>query len=162
MKLAENRPTNLNGEKMIGVTRIGKQSRERDPGQKHPRADFGERWVTTPQTVEQALAVDVTREAVFFDLTGEVLEVAGGIGDELGYHRETDLLKCILGITNTYLYKGVGYNTYNTSASYPVPVNKMTSNPFVDWRTLDANWGSSSATCSIRKPTRKFWSAPSS
>lgn len=135
--LVETRPTNLNGEKMIGVSSIGDADTPRNPGQPHDRVDFGQRFVTTQPTTEQAKAVDVTREAVFYDLTGQVLEAAGGVGHWLAYRQEKLILQGILGVTNTYNYKGNGFNTYSATAPTPQNwINKF-SNPLNNWHSFD-------------------------
>lgn len=132
--LVEIRQTRKNGDKLIGVSNIGNKSRTRGIGEPHPRAQFGELWVKTPETTEQALAVEVTQEAVFYDLTGEVLDVAGGVGDELGYARELAILRMFCGASNTYSFKDTTYNTYQTSTPW---VNDQ-SNQFTDWTSIDS------------------------
>lgn len=110
-------PTNKNGEKLIGVTGIGDKAQTRGILQGHARAGFGENWITTPETVEKALATEVSQEAVFFDLTGQVLEVAGGVGDELGYRRELSIVQMAIGGVNNFTYNGTAYDTYQTAGT---------------------------------------------
>lgn len=122
------RPTRLNGEKMIGVTGIGDKADSRKPGEPHARAGFGEQWIETPELDEKALAVEVQQESVFYDLTGQVLDVAGSVGDELGYLREKTIIDLVEGVTNPYVYNGTAYNTYQTTAPW---INSQ-SNPMED------------------------------
>lgn len=136
-RMVETMPSKKNGEKFIGTTLIGDKAQNRRPGESHTRVGFGEQWVTTPETVEKALAVEVQQEAVFFDLTGQVLDTAGTLGDELGYRREKDIISGVVGGTNTYTYKGNSYNTYLAAADSGPWVNKI-SNPFTDWTSIDA------------------------
>ena len=112
------RPTRLNGEKMIGITGIGDKASSRKPGEPHARAGFGEQWIETPELDEKALAVEVQQEAVFYDLTGQVLDVAGSVGEELGYLREKTIIDLVEGVTNPYIYNGTSYNTYQTSTPW--------------------------------------------
>jgi hypothetical protein len=56
------------------------------------RVQFGERWITQPRTVENALACEVTQEAVYLDLTGEVTP-AGQQRRRLARYRKE--LRCI-------------------------------------------------------------------
>ncbi len=135
-KLVTVRATKHNGEKLVGVTGVGNKSKPRGIGEPHARAAFGEQWVKTQETVEQALAMEVSQEAVFFDYTGDVLDVAGGIGDELAYARELAILKTVLGITNTYNYKDTTYNTYLAAADSGPWINKQ-ANVFTDWTSID-------------------------
>lgn len=127
------RPTKLNGEKIIGVTGIGDKGQSRKPGEPHPRAAFGEQWVSTPELDEKALAVEVLQETVFYDLTGQVLDVAGSVGDELGYLKEKTQIDLAIGVTNSYSYKGTTYNTYQTATPW---INKF-QNVLDDYSDID-------------------------
>lgn len=132
-RMVETRPTRLNGQKFIGVTGIGDKAQTRNPGEPHPRAGFGAHYVQTPELEEKALAVEVTQEADFYDLTGQVMETAGGVGEELGYRKESTQLDLILGVTNPYNYNGTGYNTYLTATPW---INNQ-SNPLSDFNDVD-------------------------
>lgn len=118
-QLVETVPTRQNGEKMIGVTSIAANDGEiRKPGEPHARTGFGEHYVTTPELVEKALAVEVTQEAAFYDYTGQVLQRAAAVGDVLAYGKEKTIIDLALGVTNPYIYNGTGYNTYQTSTPW--------------------------------------------
>jgi hypothetical protein len=132
-ELIEVVPTNKNGEKMLGVTGIGDKADRRRPGEPHPRAQFGEHWITTPELEEHALAVEVTQEAVFYDLTNQVLDTAASVGDELGYKREKTIIDLAIGVTNPYKYNDVGYNTYQTAAPW---INSHV-NPLLDFNDIN-------------------------
>ena len=132
-KLVEVKPTRLNGQKFIGVTGIGNKAQTRNPGEPHARAGFGQHYVTTPELEEKALAVEVTQEADFYDLTGQVMDTAAGVGEELGYLKELTQLDLVLGVTNPYVYNGTGYNTYQTATPW---INSQ-SNPMSDFNDFD-------------------------
>lgn len=134
-ELVEVRPTRLNGQKMIGTSGVTGNSMdlERKPNQPHPRTTIGERWVNTPELSEKALAIEVSQEAVFYDLTGEVLDTAAGVGERLGYERELTILRLFAGITNSYSYKGTSYNTYQAATPW---INSH-QNVLVDYDNLD-------------------------
>jgi len=130
-------PTKLNGQKMIGLQSIGDRGRKRLPGEAHTRAQFGERYVTTPETRENALAVDVTKEAVFFDLTGDMLNQAAGVGEALAYRKEIDIINTIIGGVNTFNYNGTAYNTYSTTLQ--LGFTNSISNDLLDWESLQTD-----------------------
>lgn len=135
-RLASVRPTRLRTDRLIGVTEIGDDAEEMKPGQRHPRAQFRERYVTTPETRKRGLAIDITREAVFFDETrGQLLEQAESIGFTLGLRKERLVIDTFLGIDNTHTYKGTTYNTYQAETPW---VNDQ-SNPLEDWTDIDAS-----------------------
>ncbi len=130
-------PTTMNGHKIVGVAKIAPQTsaaKGRRPGEQHGEVGFTEQYQTTPETVEQALKCVVTKEAYYFDqVTGQVLETAGTIGDELGYGEEKDIADGVMGVTNSYNFNGTAYNTYQTSSPW---INDQ-SNPFTDELDVD-------------------------
>ena len=79
----------FDGRKVIGTTRVGDVAEERLPSMPTKRVQFGERWITQPRTVENALACEVTQEAVFLDLTGEVTQQANSLGRVVGLPQGT-------------------------------------------------------------------------
>ncbi len=129
-------PTKLNGQKVIGVSRIGDKAKERKAGEAHQRAQFSERWIETPATRENALAVDVLKETVFFDLTGDILNVASSVGEELAYRKELEVIDTFIGYKNSFSYSGTAYNTYQTAKTLGF-VNDF-SNQLQDWTNLQA------------------------
>jgi hypothetical protein len=138
--LVEIVPTNQNGHKRIAVAKIsppGKASKGRQPGEQHTEIGFGEMYQSTPPTVEQALKVAITREAVFFDLTGQVLDSGSEIGDDLAYGQDRDIAGMILGVTSLasrYNFNGTTYETYQATSPW---VNSQP-NPLVTG-TFDVN-----------------------
>lgn len=129
-------PTRLNGQKLIGTQLIGDRAKKRLPGEAHTRAQFGERWIETPETRENALAVDVLKETVFFDLTGQLMAVAANVGTELAYRKELEVIDTFIGVTNSFKYNGTSYNTYQTSRTLGY-INDH-SNQLTDWTSIQA------------------------
>lgn len=129
-------PTRMfDGRKVIGTTRLGDVAAPRYPGEPTKRAGFSERWITQPRTVENALACEVTQEAVYLDLTGEVLEQANAVGDWIRWRKEMRCIDCFLGITNTYSYNGTTYNTYISNGYFN---NQITGNELFFWEQVNA------------------------
>jgi len=129
-------PTKLNGQKIIGLNRIGDLAKERKPGEPHARGQFNERYIETPETSEFALAIEVTKEAVFFDLTGQVLQNASMVGEEIAYRKELRVIDAFIGATNSFKYNGTARNTYVTSRTEGY-LNDH-SNPLSDWTAIQA------------------------
>jgi len=127
-------PSKTRQKKMIGLGRVGDEAGRRNPGDPHQFAQFTERYSTTSETQNDALALGVTMEAVYFDQTGDVLDRANAIGDELGLRKELDGMKMISGINNPYNYGGVAYDTYGTSGNW---INDVASNPLTDWEDIN-------------------------
>src|SRR5262245_18599653 len=129
-------PTKMNGQAFIGIVGVRPTSvlaKGRKPGEQHAMVGLGSAKQISPETVEQALKCVVTREAVFFDLTGDVLEAAAGVGEELAYGMEIEIANEILGVSNSYNRNGTSYNTYQTAAPY---INDHV-NPFADEIDVD-------------------------
>jgi hypothetical protein len=136
-KLMPVEQTKLNGQKVIGVQGIGDRGKKRLPGETHQRAQFGERWIETPETRENALAIDVLKETVFFDLTGAILSQASEVGKELGYRKELEVIDLFLGAVNNFKYGGSAYNTFQTSRTLGYLNDGV--NQMIDWTALNAS-----------------------
>ena len=94
-KLIPTVPTSLNGERIPGV------ALPRDPGEDFVVAEemdelhyvgFTEEYVQTPATTKRQLGIAVTKEAIFFDRTGLVLDRASYVGTLLGLRKEKNLI----------------------------------------------------------------------
>jgi len=135
-RLVETIPTQFDGEKIPGAGSPADSGREIHPGMPYPNADFVEDYVETPKTVKRGLIVSVTKEAVFFDRTHLILDRAAQVGETLAFQKEKRLLDTVLGITNTFRWKGKGYATYCSGANDPY-INAVSSNPLGDWESLE-------------------------
>ena len=136
-QLMPSEATKLNGQKVIGINPLGDASQRRAPGEPHPRTQFGERWIQTPETRENALAIDILKESVFFDLTGDVLRTASALGEQLAYRKELEIIDAVIGVNQSFNWKGVAYNTYANNLGYD---NALTGNDLNDWLNVQAAW----------------------
>lgn len=136
-QLATTIPSNKVQEKFIGISTPADAAQARKPGQQHPRAALTERYVTTPITQNRANAIDVTREAVMFDLTRQLMEHAELVAQTLALRKEYLMLDVVLGITNNYTYDGTTYYTYVASGGNWVNV---VNNDLTDWTCLDTDY----------------------
>lgn len=127
--------TKQNGGKIIGVTPFGDVAKKRLPGEAHPTASNEERYVTTPETYENALAVHVKKETVFYDLTGNILREASNVGKSIRLRKELECIDVFTGITNPFNFMGTARNTYVTSRTEGY-LNDH-SNAFLDWVSLN-------------------------
>jgi len=127
--------TKLNGQKVIGLNPLFTDVVRRQPGQKHARTGFGERWIQTPETRENAMAIDVTKEVIFFDKTGDMLRNAQEVGEIIAYNREIEMLDVILGVQtgNTFTWNGTAYATYSTSTRLGQTNGNAITNDLLDW-----------------------------
>ena len=135
-KMVETIPTRFDGEKIPGTTGIADFGKEINAGMPYPNVGFSEDYVETPATSKRGLIVPVTKEAIFFDRTHLILSRAAEVGEVLALNKEKRILDAVLGVTNTFKWKGKSYNTYCSGASDPY-INTMASNPLVDWENLE-------------------------
>lgn len=134
-KLVDTVPTRLDGEKIPGVGPVRDEVTEIHPGMPYPNVGFGEDYIETPSTTKHGLIVPVTKEAIFFDRTNLVLSRAAEVGEILGLNKEKRLIDLLIGVGNNYKWKGVEYDTYQTSTPW---VNVLADNELVDWTDVDA------------------------
>jgi hypothetical protein len=104
-------------------------------GQEYPKTGFGEDYIHTPRPVKYGQILQVTKESVFNDRTGLLLDNARKVGTVLGINKEKRCLKVILGLTNSYKWRGTSYNTYQTTTPW---INSLASTELVDWTDVDA------------------------
>jgi hypothetical protein len=138
-QLCSTEPTKLRKNKFIGHTIIGNMAEGMNPGQRHPRAQFEERYVETPLTKKYGLAIEIMHEAVFFDLTsGGVISRAEDVGNELALLKERQIIDQFIGFNDTlnlnqYSYRGTAYDTYQGSSPW---INTQ-ANPLNDFDDVD-------------------------
>lgn len=134
-RLVEFVPTNLDGEKLPWIGEIPKEGEAIHPGKEYPEFGFGEQYIETPSTTKHGLIVSVFKETVFFDRTGQVLRKAGTVGERLRTLRDKAILDLVLGVTNSFKWKGTSYNTYQTAGDFWT--NDFASEPLVDYTSVE-------------------------
>jgi len=133
-------PTDLNGEKIGGATNIGDDAGVVSEGMPFPEVGISEDFIETPMTDKYGLIVSVTKEAIFFDRTMQVLKNASDVGKAIGIRKEKRSLSTILGITNSYNRRSVAIDSYGNSSGVHDWDNLSASTALQDWTDLDAVW----------------------
>lgn len=59
-----------------GVSKLGRESKVVHEAEKFPQATIGENYVRTPDVTKRGFTVPITKEAIFFDQTGQVRQEA--------------------------------------------------------------------------------------
>jgi len=134
-RLMDNVDTNLDGEKIAGIGNIGDLSEAVDEGDPYPRMKPSAEFIETPQTTKRGGVVEVTKEAIFFDRTGGLLEKCSALGQVMGFNKEKRCIDLALGLTNSYKYNGTSYDTYQASTPWD---NTQTSTALADWTDIEA------------------------
>ncbi len=138
-KIARTYPSKFITEKIPGLTGISEDMDDDiQEGMQFPAVGFGEDYIETPKTVKKGRLINITKEAVFYDRTGLILDAARSVGELLGLRREKMACDVLAGITNNFKWKGTTYNTYQTSAPW---INVKATNGLVaatGWQQVDA------------------------
>lgn len=125
--------TDLDGEKIPWLGNVLDEGSKIHPGMPYPETSFGERYIETPATDKFGQILSLTKEAIFFDRTGQMLKIAGTVGERLGNNKRKRCLRVLLGLTNNYKLNGTAYNTYQTSSW----TNFQGSTPLVDYSSIN-------------------------
>jgi hypothetical protein len=108
---------------------------------------FSEEYIELPSTEKRGLYIPVTREAVFEDLTGQVIRRAQFVGGVLGLSKEKRLTDLVIGYTNNYKEKrasdtsATSRNTYYRdfgSVTTEPWINHLDDNELLDYTDIDA------------------------
>lgn len=138
-RLVRTVPTGFSGERIPGMGQIGDNAEEIGEGNPYPMAGFSEEWVETPETTKRGMIVPVTKEIVFFDRIGMVLQNAADTGTWLAVNKEKRVLDVVCGITSTYRRNGQAsaVATYGDNAGSHDWDNLAASNALQDWTDIE-------------------------
>jgi hypothetical protein len=161
-KLIPTYPSPLEQERWIGIAPPS------DPGknilrvaEKEPfrTAGLHEQYVQSPITRKEGLIIGLTKEAIFFDRTGDLVNQAAEVGDLIAFSEEQECIGCVIGGTTdpTYFVEkraidsapvtldlfqaaGAGSGAYqlayaHSTRAYPF-VNEVPDNPLVDYTSV--------------------------
>lgn len=130
--------TPFDGEKIAGITNLGDLAEVVEENSDFPLMGLNQDWIETPQTKKRGFIVPITKEAIFFDRTGELLRKAGDVGRSLRLNKEKRAIDCVIDENTTahrYKWRGTVYASYQTSTPWD---NVTASNALVDWTDIDA------------------------
>ena len=134
-------PTQFNGERIAGIGGIGNQAEIVNEGQVYPLVGVTEDFIDTPQTTKRGLRTALTREAVFFDRTGDLVARAAQVGQYLAFNKETRAIDCVIDENTTvhqYNRKLLGkVSTYGANSGNHTWNNLQTSNALANYTNVD-------------------------
>lgn len=126
----------IDNERLPGFTGLGDIADPVHPGMPYKRAGYTEDYQDLPRGQKYGRIVPVTKEAIFFDRTGQILREAQKLGEALAYRKEREIAQVILGVTNNYNWAGTAYRTYYPGAAGD-PWDNIHSNILSDWTDVD-------------------------
>lgn len=101
--LTRNVPTDLQEEEKIpGISLPGDEAEAIGANQPYPEVGVSEEWVLTPEKVKRGYILSLSKEAVFGDRTGLLLDRANKGAEMMGLNKEKRLLDAVLGIDTLY------------------------------------------------------------
>ena len=125
------------GQKFIQSSPLGDRAARRNAGEPHARANTYGRFVRLPDSWENALAIDITAEAIFYSLDNSLMQVAASVGQELAYRKEIECLETMLKTSSTFKWNDTAYNTYgNITINVGGYNNNNSSNALLDWTSI--------------------------
>jgi hypothetical protein len=130
--------TQFSGEKIPGIANLGDLAEVVAENEDFPLMGTSEDYIETPETKKRGFIVPVTKEAIFFDRTGMLLQKCSKVGDSLMLNKEKRAIDCLIDENTTahrYKWRGTTYASYQTTSPWD---NVTTSNGLVDWTDLDA------------------------
>lgn len=110
------------------------EAKEIEEGGEYPDAKMGEDYWDLPYSKKVGQKIGITREAIAFDQTGDLIEAARRVGYNVGLAKELRTLRVVLGIWNPYSRKGVQAATFISSGPR---ANIVTSNDLVDYTDVE-------------------------
>lgn len=125
----------------LGVQKVPYLSDVRDIGEKleegepYPQTQFAGQYITYPGVEKHGRICAVSMEAIYSDLTTQILDSARSVGTYLGLTREYKILQVILGVTNNHSWNGTAYNTYLTTGAW---VNTLATYSLTDWTSINS------------------------
>lgn len=139
--------TPYNGERIPGITEMGDEAQVVPENEPYPLVGFSERWTDTPILQKRGKIVPVTREALFFDRTGQVAVRARNVRYWLAVNTEKRAIDCWIdengGAKNALLgghrwnYMGASIATYGNNSGTHDWDNLVATNALVDETDLD-------------------------
>ena len=140
-KLIPTIPTQFNGEKIPGISGLGDAVEVVDENKEYPLIGVTEDYIETPVTVKRGAIVPVTKEAIFFDRTGILLERCSKVGEALGLNKEKRIIDVIVDENTTagrYKWRGTVIATYGDNSGTHSWDNLSASTALEDWTDVDA------------------------
>lgn len=134
-------------EKIPGISDIGDEAVVIGEGDSYPMVGVSEDWQEVAAKEKRGFIVPVTREAIFGDLTGVLLDRCSQQAYFMGLNKEKRIIDCVIdentGAKSAYLgghrytWRGTAYATYQTTTPWD---NVTASAALVDYTDIQEAW----------------------
>lgn len=138
-QIARTVPTPFEQEKIPGIANPGDVTSAIPEGHEFPKVGIGEHFIETAITQKHGAILQITKEALFFDRTGLILDRARSLAQMLAIDKEKRVLDVALGLTNTYRRNGAAaIASYGDNSGSHDWDNLAASNALADWTDIEA------------------------
>ena len=134
-------------EKVPGISEIGDEAEIVQESEPYPLMGVSEDYIEVGAKQKRGFIVPVTKEAIFGDRTGMLLERCKKGGKWMGVNKEKRLIDCAIDENggaksialggHRYHWKGTSYASYQATTPW---INIKTSNGLSDWTSINAAW----------------------
>jgi hypothetical protein len=146
-KLIPSRTSNLKFERVPGVSHIGDElGGAVAEGKDFPEFGVSEDWIDTPETVKRGGIIPVTKETIFFDQTGIVMQRLSMAGEWLGVNDEKRAIDCVIDAGETssnqyrYRWRNNTIATYGDNSGNHTWDNLQASNALATYANIETAW----------------------
>jgi hypothetical protein len=133
--------TQFSGERIPRIGGIGNEAEIVGEAQIYPQVGLTQDFIDTPVTTKRGMICSLTKEAAFFDRTGQLLEEAGQVGFYLGVNKEIRAIDCVIDENTTvhqYNRKLLGkVSTYNDNTGNHTWDNLQANNALANYTNVD-------------------------
>ena len=131
--------TEILGERNSRIGEIGdKFSDTVKEGDTYGRVGLTEEYTLHPALQKRGKIIDLTREVLISNRTGDLMRKAGYIGEWLGIREEKQVLTTVLGVTGCQQYRYMNQTAVDPYQATTPFANIQTGNALVNWRSVEA------------------------
>ncbi len=140
------RPSKFKTERLPGISHIGDEVNVVEEGKPYPEVGVSEDWTDTPETKKRGMVARATKEAVFFDQTGEFLNRLGFLGEWMGVNDEKRAIDCIIDAGETannqyrYKWRNTAIATYGDNSGTHTWDNLANGLTLTDFNSINTAW----------------------
>lgn len=140
------RPSKFKKERVPGISHVGDESDVVEEGKPYPEVGVSEDWIDTPETKKRGMIARATKEAVFFDQTGEFMNRLGFLGEWQGVNDEKRAITCVVDAGETtknqyrYTWRNAKIATYGDNSGTHTWDNLVAGNTLAEYSDIQAAW----------------------
>lgn len=138
-RVTRNVPTDIQEqEKIPGISLPGDAAEAIGENQPYPEVAVSEEWVMTPEKIKRGFIVSLSKEAVFGDKTGVLIQRANQAAEMLGINKEKRILDAVLGITTLYQRNGGAAQATYANTHTEGTFDNLEAAALQDWTDIEA------------------------